>query len=50
MLVLKTWPYVGPNFAIPKVPIRLRDLALNNAVEFSFRMMQLTRFLTKLLR
>ena len=34
----------GPNFAIPPVPIRLRDLAKNNNVEFSTRMMQFTRF------
>ena len=34
-------PRLGPNFAIPPVPIRLRDLAKNNAVEFSIRMMQL---------
>ena len=43
-ITLKTWPYLGPNFAIPPVPIRLRDLAENNDVEFSIRMMQLTRF------
>ena len=43
-LLLKTWPYLGPNFAIPNVPIRLPDLTKNNAVEFSIRMMQLTRF------
>ena len=44
ILLLKTWPYLGPNFAIPKVPIRLRDLVKNNAVEVLFGMMQLTRF------
>ena len=32
------------------VPIRLQDLAKNNDAEFSIRVMQLTRFLTKLLR
>ena len=46
----KTWSYLGPNFAIPNVPIRLRDSAANNDVESSIRMMQLTRFWTKLLR
>ena len=35
---------------VPKVPIRLRHLAKNNAVEYSIRMMQLTRFRKKLLR
>ena len=25
-ITLKTWPYLSPNFAIPPVPIRLRDL------------------------
>ena len=49
-LLLKTWPYLGSNFAFSKVPVRLRDLAKNNAVEFSIRMIQLTRFLTKLLQ
>ena len=39
--------YLGPNFAILKEPIRLRDLAKNNDVEFSIRMKQLNR--TKLL-
>ena len=45
VLLLKTWPYSGPNLAIPNVPIRLRDLAKNNVVEFSIRMMQLARFI-----
>ena len=49
-ITMKTWPYLGPNFTIPNVPIRLRDSAENNDVEFSIRMMQLTRFSTKLLR
>ena len=44
VLLLKTWPYLGPNFAIPEVSIRLRDLAKNEVVEFSIRMIQLTRF------
>ena len=40
---------LSPNFAIPRVQsafleIRLRDLAKNNAVEFSIRIIQLTRF------
>ena len=30
---------LGSNFAIPNVPIRLRDLAENDDVEFSIRMM-----------
>ena len=42
-ITLKTWPYLGQNFTIPLVPIRLRDLAENNDVEFSIRMI-LTRF------
>ena len=37
-------------FSIPNVPIRLRALAKNNAVEFSIRMMKLTRLCTKLLQ
>ena len=41
---LKNLALLGPNFAIPPMPIRLRDLAENNDVEFSIRMMQLTRF------
>ena len=49
-ITLKTWPYLSPNFAIPNVPIKLRDLAENNDVEFSIRMMQLTIFRAKLLR
>ena len=24
-ITLKIWPYLGQNFAIPKVPIRLQD-------------------------
>ena len=44
-IILNTWPYLGPNFAIPKVPIRLRDLAKNSAVKFSIRLMQLTAYI-----
>ena len=50
ILIWKTWPYLGPNSAIHRVQLRLRDLAKNNAVEFSIQMMQLTIFWTKLLR
>ena len=43
-ITLKNLTYLRPNSEIPRVPIRLRDLAKNNAFEFSVRKMQLTRF------
>ena len=47
---VKKRSYLGLDSEFPRVPIRLRGLARNNAVEFSMRKMQLTRLRTKLLR
>ena len=44
-ITLKNLALFSPKlFVIPNAPIRLQDLAKNNAVEFSIRMIQLTRF------